>query len=289
MSSVNTEVILNKLKRAGVELYEVKKIDVKNVRLCVKITDEQKFFAIVKDLCYNIKKEKNRGSMVWFYRLLRSPGILFGSIAFAIICIFFSNVILSFSFTGNGSVYKEEIIKYFESENIKKFSLFSSIELDTLADEIVTQFDRYSFVSCKKRGNRLVVEMVLAKNEGFVNKNGAKELYSDSDGVVKDIKVYRGTALVSVGDQVKSGDLLISGYMDVKDKRVETGALAIVTLSIKKEKNYISDIDNDEMALTFAQAFCEEGCLVVIENKEKLNGKYYYKLSIYLDRVIYTG
>ncbi len=290
VEGVNIPTLLNKLKRSGVSVYSVKRVERNAVILWVKINEEQKFFAIIENLCYNVKKVKNRGKFLFLYELISAPTALLGALIFTVLSVIFSGLIMGVTFVGNGSVYSEEVNSYLHSQGVKEKTFFQSVDLDNLANGILSSFDEFSFVSCKKRGNTLLIELILAENETHIKADGQKDLYADLDGVVEEIKIYRGTSNVKIGDEVKKGDLLVSGFMEIKEKRVEVNALAQVTLTAKKEFTYISASDKDsEAAIAFALSSFARECDSAVVDRLEENGEYYYKVTVYYKRVIYTG
>ena len=55
ITGINFEVLLNRLKRQGVLVINAKKRGKKQLILTIKSKENQKLFAITKELCYNIK------------------------------------------------------------------------------------------------------------------------------------------------------------------------------------------------------------------------------------------
>lgn len=290
VSGLNFPNLLNKLKKEDIELYEVSLIKPKVLCVSIKISDEQKFFAITKNLCYNIKKVNSKGKLLFLYNLLHAPSLCIGAVLFIALSILFSNVILGFSFVGNGNRYKNQVVRYLNDNGVKEMGFIAGVDLEKLSDGILSEFNEFSFVSCKKNGTRLLIELVLSENQTHIKDTNQKHLYSTVSGVVEEVKVYRGTKAVEIGDLVEEGDILVSGYMDFKDKRVEVNALAVVTIKAKKEFLYLSDSEFDEgNAEAFALAsFVGEADSLSVDKSQK-NGKYYYKVTVYYKMVMYTG
>ena len=147
--------LLNKLKKSGVEVVKVRLIKRNLLTLRVKVKDLQKFFAITNNLCYNIKKVRRSGKLLFLYDLVSDPSIIVGGIVFILLSIYFSTFILGVSFVGNGKEYKSEVAAYLSEVGIEKNSSFLSVDFDKLANDILSSSEKFSFVSCKKRGNTL--------------------------------------------------------------------------------------------------------------------------------------
>lgn len=290
IKGVNISNLLNRLKKEEISLYKVRYIKEKTVTLRVKVKDEKKFFAIAKNLCYNIKKRKNCGKLLPLITLLKSPSVIVGVMLFIILSVYFSNLILGFTFVGSGVRYSDEVLLHLNELGIKERCFIDKSKLEKVANGILSNTDKFSFVSIKKKGSRLIVELILSEKKPYIKNDSEKNLYSNIDGVVEDIKLYRGTSMVKVGDRVKCGDLLVLGQMEVKEKLLEVNALAVVTIKAQKEFNYISSLDNDEEnAVVFALSSFNEDSEEVLVDKMKKNGKYYYKVTVFYKRIIYTG
>ncbi len=290
IEGLNLSALLNKLKKSEVGVYRLRFVSQNAVTLRVKVIDEQKFFAIIDNLCYNVKKIKNSGKLLPLYKLLLSPSILLGVAVFIAVCISLSGIIMGVSFSGSGVRYKDRVANYLVDRGVVKKTSFHCVNLDELSNDILSAFNEFSFVSCAKRGNMLLIELVLAENKTHVESNSEPNLYSNCAGVVEEVKVYRGTANVKVGDEVNVGDALVFGFMEIKGKRVEVNALAVITIRASKQFSYITECENNEEEVTaFAIASLGEECLETLVDKEEKNGKYYYKVTVYYKRVIYTG
>ena len=291
VKGANLDRLLNTLKKRGVELYNVKKYGSFRLRLWVKIKSCQNFFAITKELCYNTTKIGEKGKARFLLSAYRSIGLMVGALLFIFISVLFSDVILDFSYTGTGAVCKHQVQEYLYENGVTKYSRFSSINVERLEDAILANNENLSFVSCKKSGNTLKIELVLAKEKTPVLKGDVKSFNSDCDGVVKDIKVYRGTPLVKVNDVVKKGDLLVDGFMLVKEQRVDINVIASVTIECQEIVEYFSYKDNDtEMAIIFAEQQFDNNLIQKSQvTKSKDGDVYKYTVSVTYLKVLVTG
>ena len=81
----NLEGFLNLLKNRKITVYDVKKLSNDKLILAVNFMESRKFFAIGKELCYNIKKVRDKGKGYPLLALYRSLGVLIG--VFIICCL----------------------------------------------------------------------------------------------------------------------------------------------------------------------------------------------------------
>jgi len=245
VEGLNQDNLLGILNKRGIKLYDVKKISNKKVYISVNLNQSEKFFAITKELCYNVKKVGVKGRHLWVYRLINNVGLAIGALFFAVIAYFSNDILFDYRFSGSGKAYKNQVIAYLNGVGLKKFARFSDFRLDLLEDRVLSSNPNLTFVSLEKKGNYLQVYLVL-KNQSADRLNGeVYSLKSGAFGVVESVKVYRGTPVVKVGDTVKEGDILVDGFVVVKEQTVPVSVLAFVTLVCEHTTVYQGSTDGE--------------------------------------------
>lgn len=288
---LNTERFMNAVKKRGVTLYDIKKYSNKRLRLAVKFTESQKFFAIAEELCYNIKKVGEKGRAKQMFCLFSSLGLIIGAIAFILIAVLANDFILDINYYGSGKIYHREVQEYLSGKGVEEYKRFSDIDLAMIEDGILADNEHLSFASCTKHGNKLLIELVLSSEKVKGLNGNVYQMHSTENGVVESVKVYRGTAVVSVGDMVREGDLLVDGYAVIKDQTIKINVLASITLAVEKTYEYklVGD-DEQENAEIFALAEVgDEDIISTQVQKIPLEGEYLYKVTVKYRRVLYAG
>lgn len=253
VSGLNLNYLLNFLKKEGFSLYKIVHIDQKNVEFSIEAVKKQNFFAKIENLCYNVSCIKEHGFFYPIKQLFKKVGVLLGIIIFIFLNAICSNTFFSVDYYGTGAIYFEDANQVLQSLDIKKYSFITAQKLKRAETEIYKTCDKFSFVSIKKQGTRLRVNLVLSKNSEIYIDTEKKQITAPCDGVVETIKVYRGTALFCVGDSVKKGDVLIDGYNEIKDNKIETYVLGIITLICEYECVFEGEENQTEQAVIFAK------------------------------------
>jgi|GEM_PF-2874824 len=115
------------------------------------------------------------------------------------------------------------VYKHLEHIGVKKFMWKNKLQDFDLAADLVDNFDNIAHAHVRVAGNTLVVDLAAANNQGRKVKTN---FYAQYDAVIKEITTYSGTALVTTGDVVKKGDLLVTDAYP--DSVVVTGEVAFV-------------------------------------------------------------
>lgn len=273
----NQNYLLNLLKRNGISLYKIVKKEKNITELSIEFNEKQKFFAITENLCYNITRIGEYGFLYPLIRLSKKIGVVIGLIVFAVIVIIADKIVFEIDYTGTGALYKNQAEALLADCGIKKYSVITTSSLRTAENKILSSSDKFSFVSLKKSGGRLKVNLTAAKFSEQVLDTSKKQVVSSVNGVVESVKVYRGTAVVGVGDLIKIGDVLIDGYNIIKDARVETFALGTVTVITEKTFVFSGEPNQEESMLILAKENVSEE--IVDENCTYTDGEYTVKFT----------
>lgn len=291
VQGLNLDRFLLLAKNKGITLYDIKKITNKQLIVSVSIKESAKFFAIAKELCYNIKKIKEKGLTLPLLMLWRKIGIALGTIIFCIACYVYNDFIYGFNFTGSGSVYEREVLSYLNSVGIKPYTRFSDINTQRLEDQILAASPHLSFVGITKQGNTLCFDLALANENTDTLLGNVYSLKSEVSGVIERIKIYRGTALVKEGDLVNCGDLLVDGYMIIKEQTVKINVIATVSIIVEKQFTYVDKQSGQEQkAMLLAKAMLgDEDIVSTSTSCTQEQDAFVYTTTMKYRYIIYVG
>jgi len=291
VEGLNLDRFLLSAKNRGITLFDIKKITNKRLIVSVSIKESAKFFAIAKELCYNIKKIKEKGVLLPLLMLWRKAGIVVGAVIFCLSCYFYNDFIYGFSFSGSGSVLEKEVLAYLNGVGIKPYTRFSNIDIETLEDQILSKSPQLSFVGITKKGNTLCFDLALATDKTDTLLGNVYSLTSNESGVIERIKVYRGTAVKKVGDKVNAGDLIVDGYMTIKEQTVKINVIATVSIIVSQEFTYIDkEVGQEQKAIILAKAMAYDKDIVWASCKcQKEQDTYIYTTTLNYRYIIYAG
>jgi len=175
---------------------------------------------MINNFDYEVKENYNlfRGINYLLNHLVLVVAVIAGLIAFCLADM----AIYDIKVQSNNAQVTSNITQYLDKIGIKKFIWKSKIK-NNLASDLVENFDQIAHANVKISGNTLVINVVTAANE---NSKIKTNFYAKYDAVIKNIITYSGTALVTVGDVVKKGDLLVADAYP--DSAVITGEVAFI-------------------------------------------------------------
>ena len=277
------------LHRKGADVHSFKQISKTECFIEIDFIDSYKFFAICKNMCYNKKVVKYSGILAPLTFFIKKVGYLVGGILFLVLTALINNLVLDVKVIGSGSCFESQTKDIIYTEGVSKYSFFWDIDLKSLEREILVKSPRLSFVSVKKKGNVLVVDTALSTSEPEVLGKNACDLVSSCDGVIEEITVLRGTALVSAGQEVKKGDALVGAYILGKDDSVyNTFVIARVKILKKTEYFYkCNGASENNVSIAYALAEFDESGEIKDKSHEVVDGG--VKVTLTVRITVYGG
>ncbi len=214
----NHLLLLEKLKKRGVNLKKIEIIDTKRLKITIDSKDRLNFFAICKNSWYN-KLVKVGGLFAPIHLLFKNAYIWVG-IAFFLCLNFWANSLyFETQFKGDARLFSKQIEKCFDEVGIKKFHVFTQAQLNEANKKLLIE-DKLSFISIRKEGNNAVVYI----KQSLVEPNLLQSLNSDfiasEDMLILKISVYSGRAVVEQNAFVKKGDVIAKASYLIKEQEV---------------------------------------------------------------------
>lgn len=257
---VMPERALLRLKRAGIAVYDVKKVEKNKILLSVKKKDTEKVFAIYPDVCYNIsvyspyvvEKAPLKGMAKRLDTAKKRVGLLLGALLFAAALPFADRFVFDVEFVGS-DVYARETYAALEEAGIRPFAPYVSGKEDVVCARLLS-IDNVEFCSVKKTGFRVQVEIRTSPFSTDSWQDG--NMIAKHSGELVSLTVLKGTPLKKKGDFINAGEPLVGNWFSTEDGgqvRVQSIARARIACTYEGE---ISAATGEE---AFAAAYLEAG------------------------------
>lgn len=173
--------------------------------------------ALVSRLGGTLDEEKAGGLPVVLGRLGHRLGFLLGLGLSLFAVSVLSRYILVVDISGNERVSTGEIRVALERAGLDVGVNGKDLAVSMLTQEALSYLDGVSWMSVNIYGTRaevVVMETVLSPE--IVPRDGFYDVVSQVSGIVTEIQVHKGEALVAVGDTVLAGQVLISGHVELE-------------------------------------------------------------------------
>ncbi len=223
-----------------------RKIFAKNVKyvkngcfLTIDAVDEQKFFAISRNMCYNVERIGYTGRFAFFKKLLKSAGAVFGAAAFITFVCLGDAVVGEIVYKGDAAAFRRQIVSVLKLNGVEKGKICKA-DCSSLGEKIVISTDGISYATVTKSGRRIIVDVKSDEEKLDPIDVSKDEILSPADGKILRLNVLSGIAVVKIGDEVKKGQPIISGQYVHDDKTIKTYALGEAVIETKFVYEYES-------------------------------------------------
>lgn len=218
----NRERFMNLCRHHGIKLWSIE-IHERTVSFCMFSRDFRKLNAFVGKTHVAPHIIQRKGLPFLVEKAMRDWTFTFGLILFFAVLKILSLFIWRIDYYGQQEYTKESISKDVTELGVYTGMLRKNLNCDALERSLRECYENMSWVSAEEKGCVLNIKI----KEGNVEKRKeVKEtapchLISPCDGKIQSIITKEGTAKVSKGADVKKGDVLISGIVEIKDDNGE--------------------------------------------------------------------
>ena len=193
--------------------------------MLVSLADFRKLKPLVKKTHTKLTVKGRYGFPFFLFRYRKRKLFFVGLFLCIALLKIYSLFIWDIHFEGNEKWPDETLAEYLRSEGVAPFMLKSEVDCPGIVKNIRKEYNDIVWVSASLDGNRLKIQIkenedTLANDTG----NGEEEvsgeerptdLIATSDGIITSIVTRSGIPQVHAGDQVKKGDILVLGRVDI--------------------------------------------------------------------------
>ena len=157
-----------------------------------------------------------RSGLFWMLLdLLRRPVLLAGILCLVLLAVCIPGRILFLETEGNDTVPTRLILEEAEACGLHFWSRRREVRSEQIKNALLEKIPQLQWVGVNTYGNRAVITVRERPMEDPYEPNAAvSHIAAARDGVVRSCTVTRGWSNCTVGQAVKKGDILISGYTD---------------------------------------------------------------------------
>ncbi|MEG1869743.1 MAG: sporulation protein YqfD [Oscillospiraceae bacterium] len=210
------ERFLNLLVRNGIHVWDGKKTkDTFSGYTLVK--NYKKIRPIVKKTGVRIHIQGRYGAPFKVKQYSKRKGIFVGIAAFTAVLAIMSMFIWNIEVSGNSRIPTSSITERLSELGIKRGCLRYGIDARDIEQKMRLSFSDLSWIAVNLRGSTAAIEIkerVMPPEK--IDNNQPCNVIAAKSGQIKYMEVYNGQCLVTLGDTVKKGDVIVSGVIEDK-------------------------------------------------------------------------
>ncbi len=256
LQGIMPERALLRLKRAGIWVYNAKKVEKNQILLCVKRKDIQKVFAIYPNVCYNnnaqsaytvtYKGSAGLGKLVTAVQ--KRAGLLLGFLVCMTATLACQPLVFEVEVLG-AQGYAREVKIALDEAGIRPFAPYKGGQEDLISAKLLA-LEGVEYASVKKNGHRVAVEVRVSPF--LESKSQTGSMQSARTGKIIAMTVLRGTPLKKVGEEVRIGETLVGDWFSTEEGgQVRVEIIARVCIACV----YACEIEAENEDEAFAKAY----------------------------------
>ncbi len=214
ITCADKEGLLSALTHKKIRLFDIRNIDDLTFQVTVHNTDIVNIHKIAEKYGASVKICRKIG-IVWpLMTILNRPVLVAFFLIMIIFSSFISSRILFITVVGNKDVSEKRILEAAESCGLQFGAIRRDVRSEVIKNSLLEKVPQLKWVGVNTKGCVATIS-VREKTEVETERSGGREVCSIiamRDGIIQQCTVYQGNALCTVGQAVKAGQILVSGY-----------------------------------------------------------------------------
>lgn len=230
------EKFLNLLWKEDINIAHIKRESITTIILSIDYRDYDTLVAITNKCRGKVILIKEKGGIFFFKGLLKKKSLLVGGVIFIGILFYLSTYIWAIEIKTEKNVSPYEIRRDLKYLGIKPGMSKSQIDVYDLESKLDGINDNIMWLRIRIEGSTLKVTIEEKVNPPRLQGVTIGDSIAKIGGEVKRIYVTSGRALVTPGDIVKEGDVLIEGIQGKEENQYEVPAKGVVVANTFYER-----------------------------------------------------
>lgn len=206
------------------------------IRFRIRRTDYQRLMVLAQKKGYDIKLLHRSGLYWQIQKLLKRPVLVIGIAILCILAMYLPSRIFFVRVEGNASVPTRLILEKAGQCGIGFGSSRKAVRSQKMKDALLHEIPQLQWAGVNTSGCTAIITVLERDTEPEKeNHCGVSSLVALCDGIITECTVTRGSAVCKVGQAVRAGDLLVSGFTDCGIHIQATKAEAEVYANTKRK------------------------------------------------------
>lgn len=213
--SADTAGAVTRFFESGITIYDAEYLDDLTVRFQIRRQDYKRIRLLAEKRGDVLKLLKKRG-LYWTGKgLLKRPVLMLGILAILILGTYLPTRIFFIRVEGNTTVPTNRILEQAAQCGIAFGADRSEVRSEKMKNALLEAMPELQWAGINTQG---CVATISVREREIVEKTvktaGVSSIIAARDGVILSVTATRGSAVCKVGQAVKAGEVLISGYTD---------------------------------------------------------------------------
>ena len=240
--SADINGILDRIIKWNISIVDFCYIDDITIHITVSKSDSRLVQDLLKKSSSEISVVRRKGIYWKIKELLHRPVFTVGVLIYLLFVISVPGRVFFVQVEGNVSVPQRLIIEAAQYSGIHFGASRREVRSERVKNALLEKIPQLQWAGVNTNGCVAVISVRERQEVKEEQKQPLSSIVASRDAIVRQITVLKGTQLCTVGQAVKAGQLLISGYKDYGISVKLTGADAIIFGETERKLEAISPI-----------------------------------------------
>ncbi|VEF47755.1 sporulation protein YqfD [Bacillus freudenreichii] len=213
------ELLLNKMTRAGIAVWKVKRLKSDAILFYISLQDIHKLRKAARRFECRISFIRGEGAPFLWKRLFNNSGFLGGMVLFLILITMLSNITWGIEIKGANPETEHKIRKELTKLGVRVgTSHFLNQDLEKIQRGLTDSVDNITWIGVELKGTTFHFQVVEKTEPKKQEGRSPGHLVAAKKAVVEKMFVEKGKPLVKVNQFVEKGQILVSGTIGNEDE-----------------------------------------------------------------------
>lgn len=212
------ERFINLCAQAGIGFWDLAWQDSHTITLRVTRRDRRRLASLAERVQCTLTPGRPMGVPYFLSRFRRRYALLVGlGLSIATVCVL-SQFILTVDVTGNETVTGAEILSQLKAQGLRPGSYGPDLDVKGLSNRALLHLPELSWMAINLHGTR--AEVIVREKQPIpqvLDRSRPSHVVAAAPGVITGIEALEGQPTFREGDTVLTGEVLISGIMDIRE------------------------------------------------------------------------
>lgn len=215
LTSADLAGTLGAINTAGITIYHVQEESELVLRFDVQRRDYRRLRALTKKRGEKLELSRRQG-LYWVLRqFVRRPVLMMGILLILMLTLYLPTRILFVEVEGNHQIPAQQILERAEGCGIGLGASRRMVRSERMKNLLLSSIPDLQWAGINTYGCRAVISVrERTQPEEKSEEHGISSIVATREGVIREMTVLRGEPMCKVGQAVKAGQVLVSGYMD---------------------------------------------------------------------------
>lgn len=214
--SADISSFLNALAAKGIHLHDIQYCDELSVRITIDRKDYKNLIILSEKYGAVVKKKGYNGAFPVANRFMKRPVLLIFFFTVFLLSCYVPGRVYFLRVDGNTQVPERYILEVAEECGISFGAKRRLVRSEIMKNRLLEKIPQLQWAGINTSGCTAIISVreKTTSNKEVVTKHQVTSIVASRDGIIQSCTVQQGNALCAVGQAVKEGQVLVSGYLD---------------------------------------------------------------------------